>query len=288
MAMNKIITLVFVLLCQLSNAQKLTYWVTLKDKNASTFSLKQPEGFLSAKALERRERQHIAIVQNDLPVNAAYVQEIKKTGVQILHCSKWFNIVSVSTADAAKIEAIKALPFVKSVQLVNQPAPAKAVSKFDGIKSGDTDGEGPNVQRAFTLYDYGTSFKQADQIGIVCMHEQGFNGEGMTIAVLDGGFMNVNTLPVFDSLIQQKRLLGTRDIAMGDTMVFEDHEHGMMVLSTMAGNLPGKLIGTAPKAKYWLIRTEVVETESLQEEMNWAVGAEFADSVGVDIITTSL
>jgi len=286
--MNKLIALAFVMLIQLSNAQTLTYWVRLKDKNSTTFSLKHPEAFLSAKALERRQRQHIEIVQNDLPVSLFYIQEIRKTGVQLTHWSKWFNTVSIATDDLTKVEAIKALPFVQSVQLVDHPVSVNRVSKFESLQFSNTNAYEEKERSTPTAYNYGPSFKQADQIGIVCMHENGFNGDGVTIAVLDAGFLNANTISAFDSLRLENRLLGTRDFATGDTMVFEDDSHGTMVLSCMTGNLPGQLIGTAPKAKYWLLRTEVVATESIQEEMNWAVGAEFADSVGADIISTSL
>jgi subtilisin family serine protease len=120
------------------------------------------------------------------------------------------------------------------------------------------------------------------------MHNLGYTGRGMTIAVLDAGFFNVNILPAFDSLRLQNRLLGTRDFVTGDTMVFEDYPHGMNVLSCMTGNLPGQLVGTAPHAKFWLLRTEDAATETMQEEFNWLVGAEFADSVGADIINSSL
>ncbi|HET6226025.1 MAG TPA: S8 family serine peptidase [Bacteroidia bacterium] len=285
--MNKLFTLAFVLLLQLSNAQNVTYWVTLKDKKESTFSLEQPQAFLSAKALERRERQHIPLVQNDIPVSPVYIQEIRKTGVHILHCSKWFNIVSISTDDAAKIDAIKALPFVKAVQLVDHPSAKRRVSKFGTIQPLAKPLKEEETHGVFA-YNYGYAFKQAEQLGVVCMHSKGFNGEGMTIAVLDAGFYNVNILAAFDSLRLENRLLGTRDFVTGDTMVYEDYYHGMMVLSCMAGNIPGKIVGAAPKAKYWLLRTETTDSESLQEEMNWAVGAEFADSVGADIISTSL
>lgn len=138
------------------------------------------------------------------------------------------------------------------------------------------------------ILNYGPSFFQTNQIGMDCMHDLGFMGQGMTVAVLDAGFFKADSLPAFDSLRMDNRLLGCRDFVTGDTMVFEDYPHGMNVLSCMAANLPGQLIGTAPKAKYWLIRTEDAFTETLQEEINWLVGAEFADSVGADVINSSL
>jgi serine protease AprX len=284
MEMNKLTTLAFVLLIQLANAQQSNYWIVLKDKNASTYSLKQPEHFLSAKALQRRERQHISLSANDLPVSAVYINEIKKTGVKVTGCSKWLNTISIITDDEEKIAQIKALPFVKAVKKIAHTVPKKN-NKFESIESNTQQYTAHAGNRTL---DYGPSYKQADQIGVICMHEQGYQGEGMTIAVLDAGFFNVDTLPAFDSLIASKRLLGTRDFVTGDTLVYEDNAHGMMVLSCMAGNIPGQLVGTAPKAKFWLLRTEDAGSETLQEEMNWVIGAEFADSVGADIINSSL
>lgn len=282
--MNKLITLAFVLLIQLSNAQNTNYWIVLKDKNSSPYSLEQPEKFLSAKALQRREKQHIAVTLNDLPVNPSYIQDIRKAGVKVLSASKWFNTVSVITDDPGKIAQIKALPFVKEVKKINS-ATAKQ-SKFENERLTPVNTQ--QFQKQPRGLDYGPSYKQSSQINVSCLHSKGYLGEGITIAVLDAGFYNVNTLPAFDSLRLNKRLLGARDFVTGDTMVFEDNAHGMMVLSSMTGNLPGQLIGTAPKAKFWLLRTEDAATETIQEEMNWAVGAEFADSVGADIINTSL
>jgi serine protease AprX len=287
--MNKLLAVAFVLIIQFSNAQSITYWVLLKDKNATPYSLKHPENYLSAKAIERRDRQHIAITPADFPVNPAYVQRIKNTGVQVFNCSRWFNAITVITDDLKKIETIRALPFVKEVKAIKSPVSSKVPSKFEQTdpvvitpKPGGAKSATP------TTYDYGASYKQASQIGVTCLHSLGYRGEGMTIALLDAGFLNANTLHAFDSLFMENRLMGTRDFVTGDTMVFEDYSHGMNVLSSMAANLPGQIIGTAPKAKYWLLRTEDAASESLLEEVNWAVAAEFADSVGVDVINTSL
>lgn len=120
------------------------------------------------------------------------------------------------------------------------------------------------------------------------MHNQGYAGQGMVIAVLDAGFYKADSLPAFDSLRTNNQILGCRDFVTGDTLVYEDYPHGMNVLSCMGGNIPGSLVGTAPKAKYWLLRTEDAWVETLQEEINWAVGEEFADSVGADVINSSL
>ena len=139
-----------------------------------------------------------------------------------------------------------------------------------------------------TSYNYGPSITQVSQIGVDCMHDLGFRGNNMTIAVMDGGFRQVDINPVFDSLRNENRLLGTYDFVVGDNSVFEDDTHGAYVLSCIVGNSPGNLIGTSPKANIWLFRSEDVGSEKIIEEHNWVIAAERADSLGADIATTSL
>ena len=137
-------------------------------------------------------------------------------------------------------------------------------------------------------FNYGGSYWQNKQLNLDCLHNKGYRGKGVTIAVLDAGFYNVDINPLFDSLRAYGRIIGTRDFVNGGTSVYEDHYHGMAVLSCMAANKPGVIIGSAPDSFYWLLRTEDVNSETLSEEYNWIRGAEFADSVGADILTTSL
>ena len=315
--MKHIISLLFFFLfLQFSFAQtSKTYLVVFKDKNNSSFSVSEPSKFLSEKSIARRQKQNIAIKERDLPVNTNYINLVKETGVVVKNQSKWLNAVTISTNDETKLSSIKKLVFVKSITLTADPASSKIhTTKFDvsniqsPISNSDiTDRHPERDQReviprgvegrrernegqlsALSTLNYGPSFFQADQINIDCMHDLGFMGQGMTIAVLDAGFFKADSLPAFDSIRMNGQLLGCRDFVTGDTLVFEDYPHGMNVLSCMAGNLPGQLVGTAIKAKYWLLRTEDAGTETLQEEVNWLVGAEFADSVGADIINSSL
>jgi hypothetical protein len=125
-------------------------------------------------------------------------------------------------------------------------------------------------------------------LNLETLHAQGYRGQGMLIAVLDAGFFNANILPAFDSLFADGRVVATKDFVDGGTNVYDDHTHGMNVLSVLAGNIPGGLIGSAPEASYLLLRTEDAGTEYLIEEFNWVVGAEYADSAGADIISSSL
>ena len=120
------------------------------------------------------------------------------------------------------------------------------------------------------------------------LHKKGYLGNGIHIAVLDGGFWRVNEMACFDSLYENGRILSHWDFVSHNDNVFDDHTHGMGVLSIMGGNLPYELMGTAPEASYHLFVTENVSSEYPIEEENWIAGAERADSAGVDIITASL
>lgn len=263
------------------------YWVMLKDKKNSPYSMEQPLQYLSEKAVLRRQNQHIPIRENDLPVNPGYIKAIKSTGAKLKSTSKWFNAVMID-ADPMAIQLIRNMGFVNNIRLLPAGDPSKnSVSKFEQEQSRPFD-MAPVRSMNSNYYDYGLALNQANMIGADCLHNLGYRGQGMTIAVLDAGFLDANILPAFDSLRLQNRLLGCRDFVMGDTMVFEDYPHGMNVLSCMAGNLPGRIVGTAPQASYWLLRTEDAATETIQEEINWAVAAEFADSVGADVINSSL
>lgn len=282
--------LVFLLLLQFSFAQSSkTYLVVFKDKKNSPYSISEPKKYLSEKSIARRLKQNIAINSSDLPVNPNYIDDVKALGVFVKNQSKWMNAIAISTNDDSRIIEIKKLSFVKEIILTLDEASVKIHStKFEVEKETKLLSQNLSTEKMPTVLNYGPSFFQVNQIGMDCMHNAGFMGQGMTIAILDAGFFKVDSLPAFDSLWTNNQILGCRDIVVGDTLVFEDFPHGMNVLSCMGGNLPGQLVGTAPKAKFWLLRTEDAFTETLQEEVNWLVGAEFADSVGADVINSSL
>lgn len=295
--MKKIIVLVLVLGIsqQLLTAQnKNTYWVVFKDKNHSPYSLSKPTAYLSEKAIARRNRQNIAITENDLPVNPQYINELKTLGAIIINQSKWFNAATVSLNDTLLFDRISGLSFVKKIELLSTPS-----SKIIKPKYKDEQNSAKNISEVndskspqSNVFSYGPSLAQAHQIGMDCMHNRGFQGQGMTIAYMDDGFFRADSLPAFDSLRANNQILGTYDFVTNNSYVYHDEDmnlsHGMNTLSCSGGNLPGRIVGTAPKAKFWLFVTEDYYSESWQEETNWAVAAEFADSVGVDVINTSL
>ncbi len=265
------------------------YLVFFTDKNANQYSINYPSGYLSEKAIIRRTKQNIPITTSDLPVNSTYVDAVKKIGVTVISKSKWLNAITVASQDINKIDAIRALFFVKEIKIITTTTTSKFSNKIElESKTMPAPPERSDIIPVGTALDYGQSYKQANQIGVDCFHNLNYQGQGMIIAELDAGFYKVDSLPAFDSLRKNNQLLGTYDFVTGGTKVFEDHTHGMNTLSCMVGNLPGRLVGTAPKASYWLLRTEEGATESLQEEINWLMGAEFADSVGADVINSSL
>lgn len=268
------------------------YWVKFTDKINTPYSIENPEDFLSQKAIDRRTNQGISIETNDLPVDPAYIQAIIDEGAEILTVSKWFNSVTVYTTSSSVINAIELLPFVLSVEKDNLGYPfineksakpffenestKEITSSLKGISSGQS-------------YDYGFAFNQIDMLNGILLHDAGYDGSGMTIAVLDAGFLNVDIIEGFDSLWINGQILGYKDfVEPASPNIFSSHYHGTMVLSTMGANLPTEMVGTAPEADYWLLRSEDADTEYLIEEVNWVSAAEFADSVGADIINSSL
>lgn len=263
-----------------SSAQK--FFIRFADKAGSVYSVSNPGAFLSAKSIARRTGQSIPVTSQDLPVNQNYIDGVAAQGAVVFTKSKWFNGVTVQ-CDSATLATILTLPYVVNATKVNRQVKNTGTSKFDT-------GEPLAKKSTFltTSFDYGFAFNQIHLMNGEYLHQNGFSGEGMLIAILDAGFYNVDLLPAFDSLRNRSGIIGTWDFVENNSLVYEDDTHGMEVLSTIAGNVPGELVGTAPHANFWLLRTEDVFTENVIEEYNWNAGAEFADSAGADVITSSL
>ncbi|RLD76420.1 MAG: hypothetical protein DRJ10_13610, partial [Bacteroidetes bacterium] len=261
------------------------YLINLADKDNTPYSLDNPEAFLSEKAIQRRQKYKIPFTENDLPVNPTYIDSLKNLGLKIVNVSKWFNSLTVYSKDSFLLDTLNKISFVKSVGL----------NKESTIKDKETNKLNVPIRaEKSTSYDssdysfYGNSFRQIEMLNGNLLHNEGYKGEGMFIAVLDAGFFRVNELPAFDSIRINNQIVGVFDFVDRDTIVYDASSHGMQVLSTMAGNIPGQLVGTAPKANYLLLRTEQTASEYIIEEHNWVVAAEYADSLGVDMINTSL
>jgi serine protease AprX len=287
--MKKVCCLVLYVILSLPVAYSQNRYIFFfKDKNNSPYSLSNPQQYLSAKAIARRAAFNIAIDSSDLPVNPTYIQGVSATGATILNTTKWFNGVIIETSSPSVLTAISTLPFVKNFnavgrQAINPSSPSK-FSKEEFLPLSNSINSGLRT----VAYNYGQAANQTNMIGLAGLHNAGFSGENMLIAVLDAGFLNANTLTCFDSLFQQNRIVATWDFVDHEADVYNDHNHGTSVLSCMAANVPGDMVGTAPHAKYILLRSEDANSEYIIEEYNYAVAAEYADSSGADIMHASL
>jgi hypothetical protein len=277
-------------------AQEQKHVVFLKNKDSNPYSLSDPAAFLTQRSLDRRTKSGISLDMKDLPVTPSYVAQIAATGAPVVYTLKWFNAVVVNTNNPAYLAAISALPFVDHIDQVLTDKPGQVVEKsgINGVSNVlpyvSQQALPSAIAKSTGSINYGQAYNQAHMIAADGLHNLGFMGEGMVIAVLDAGFYHVDQIEAFDSLWINYQILGTRDFSIPGNNVFGDdmHTHGTSVLSTMGANLPGQMVGTAPHAYFWLVRTEVGGYEALIEEYNWAAGAEFADSLGVDVINSSL
>lgn len=266
----------WLMFCQ-GHSQETNYffYVQLSDKKNSPFSLEEPLEYLSERAIERRKFFSISLDSTDLPINPSYLNLIQQTGAKIHCCSKWLNGLTVLLQDSNLMANIRSLPFVKWTQYTGKTtSPSAKISKKTKFKV-------PAEQN-----DYANQIKQ---VGGDYLLKNELRGKNIHIGVLDAGFTHINTNPAFDSLRLQNRLLGTKDIvSLSDLDIFEAHFHGANVLSIMTANLPEQYMGSAPDASYWLIRTENDSSEYLVEIDFWVAGIEYADSVGVDLVNSSL
>lgn len=258
---------------QLTSTDTLKYRISLTDKAATTYSLNKPSKYLSQKSIERRKKQGLPIDSTDLPVCKKYVDAIKAKGVRILVTGKWDNFVTVSCNDTTLIDEIAQLPFVRSTEKVWHGKDA-TITKRDSLIN----------QPLHSDSLYGPAIDQIKMSRAHLLHEAGFKGQGMTIAVIDAGFHNADKIDAMKNI----RVLGTHDFVDPSSDIYAQNSHGLQVLSCMAMNQPNVMIGTAPEASYWLLRSEDVLSEHLVEQDYWSAAIEFADSVGVDVINTSL
>jgi len=275
------------------------YWVELEDKDGTPFSIDKPEAFLSPKALERRKKMGIKIDASDLPVNPSYIQKIdEQKNITVMYSSKWFNAVVIKTENEYDVDMVEDLDFVKKVRFlgkwtIKEKKQEGKKEKKDNFKSYAGKEEAENESVKINLNDvmergYGNGYYQARMLNLIKMHDLGYRGNKMTISVIDAGFKNYYRHRALDSLRANNQILGYYNIINNDSLDNNNGEHGLQVLSCIGSNIPDKMVGTAPKANFWLISSEDESSEYPIEEANWVRAAEFADSVGTDIITSSL
>jgi subtilisin family serine protease len=261
------------------------FWIGFTDKKESPYRIEQPEAFLSDRAIARRAKQGIAIDESDLPVSEKYVQQLTSMGLTVWQRSRWLNGVIVM-GETQALEAVEALPCVREVEytapvqdVASQPTPpqlAQASAQSPVVPL-------PAVSKA----TYGASYANLVKMRGDTLHQLGFRGEGILVAVLDGGFPQVDQPGFLGSYTAEEIPIGY-DFVERDDKVYDGGTHGATVLSVMAARHPFFLMGMAPGANYLLFKTENGQGEYRQEEYNWVMGIEKADSLGADIANSSL
>lgn len=280
--MKKKITLLFCLL-YLTNSysQNEDAWVFFTDKPNAQQHIANPLQILSQRAIDRRTKQNIPLDEKDAPIHQLYYNQIKSAnGITVLAKSKWLNAMHIQGTEAV-ISALKTqFSFVNKIEFANKSLGTitrkpkqQPLNKFKEVT---------------TNFNYGNASNQITMLKGNYLHEQGFTGEGMIIAVIDAGFPNVNTMTGFERLRTNNKILGGYDFVTRSSNFYTAHNHGTHVLSTIAGYIEGSFVGTAPDASFYLFRTEEAAQERPIEESLWVEAAEKADSLGVDVINSSL
>lgn len=260
--------------------------VYFKDKENVSASIANPGTILTQRTIDRKKKFNVPVDERDVPVNEAYISGIKtQPGILVKAKSKWFNCVHVF-GSVADINALRSIDYVSEIifsdNQFNISSKVEAEKKTKPVHKDKFENEVP--------FDYGSTTNQIKQLNLDDLHNKGYTGKGYWIAVMDAGFPNVNTMTAFSRLRDNNNFLGGYDFVNKTNNIFAytGNSHGTKVLSTMTGYVDGQYVGTAPDASYFLFRTEEAEQETPFEESYWVEAAERADSLGVDVINTSL
>jgi hypothetical protein len=287
---------IFLMLSFVMSSSTQTAWaqnkkvIFLTDKKNTPYSISQPEAYLSARSINRRNRFNIPIDSSDLPVNPSYVAQISSLpDVQMLGTLKWMNALIIDCNNASVMNQISLLPFVKSYASIalRKKESAKAKPLIETFSATNIY-SGRSNNSITDRYQYGSSYNQIALHNGQLLHNIGADGENMMIAFFDSGYRGYKTNRFIDSALRKNQIFSTKDIIQNNAEVNEDDAHGLYCLSVIAGQIPGSYVGSCPQAQYVLIRTEEVNSEQMIEEYFWAMGAEYADSCGADVFTSSV
>jgi subtilisin family serine protease len=254
-------------------AQSNRYFVAFKDKANTIYSTTNPSQFLSQKSIDRRNRENFVTTEEDFPVNATYVQQVQATGAQVYFTSRWFNGVLIQTTSSIA-STVSNLSFVQSIELV---APGQRLS-----------GGRTKASKRLARTSASVTEKQNTMIGLDKMHDAGFYGDGIDVAVFDAGFNGADTLTAFSGIYKDGRVKSVFNFVQNTSNVYAGDPHGVRVLSILAAHIPNRYEGGVPNANYFLYQTEDASSEYRIEEYNWLFAAEKADSAGVDVVNSSV
>ncbi len=262
-------------------------WLFFKDKPKVANYLYNPVSMLSNKALERRQKEDVKLDTVDVPIDKSYLQKLYSIkDIQILAKSKWLNAVHIKGKLANIKKVKKQFKFISRVEYADRTIESKNKSVVY-----NTSREKTKFEALETNYQYGKAKQQVEMLNVNFLHKNDFTGKGITIAVIDAGFPNVDKLSGFQRIRDNNQILGGYDFVERSNYFYSGNSHGTHVLSTIAAYIQNgvdNFVGTAPDASFYLFRTEDAVNEIPLEESLWVEAAEMADSLGVDIITTSL
>ena len=258
-------------------------WVYFNVKNNSQSFFDNPSLMLSQRALDRRTKQNVSLDSKDIPIDKIFINQVKAvSGITVMAQSKWLNALHIRGTQAS-INSLKSFAFVGKVDFANKALNQKGkkalTAKMKAVNK---------VLETQVNYAYGSSLNQIQMLKGDLLHQQNYTGSGKIIAVMDAGFPGVNTEQPFRRLQTNNQILGGYDYVNRNVNFYSGNSHGTMVLSSMGGYQENALVGTAPDASYYLFITENAVSENPVEESYWVEAAEKADSLGVDVINTSL
>jgi hypothetical protein len=226
---------------------------------------------------------------DDAPVYKPYLQELSKTGAEILVQLRWNNYCVVR-ADKSTVENIKELEFVKNIQPTGSKFETNSIEIIENFNQPVLSKISIDNSISESKFYYGDSFRQIEMLGIDKLHALGFTGDGVLIGFLDSGFRWRQ-----HKSLRNAKVKGEYDFVNGDSLTYNDStdfpnqdHHGTLVLSTVAGFSNGELIGTAPNANFLLAKTESMKFEKRIEEDFFAAGVEWMESQGADVVNASL
>ena len=258
-------------------------WVYFTDKPDETYYMNNPLEMLSQRALDRRTNQNISLDERDIPVSENYINQVTaSSGITVMAKSKWLNALHIRGTQTT-IQAVTALSFVDHITFANHSLNPSNKNEASQLANRNQD-----KFEVLANFNYGGSNNQIQMLNGHLLHQQDYTGQGKMVAIFDAGFPGVNTASPFQRLRDNNLILGGYNFPDRNTNIYTRNSHGTNVLSTMGGFADGQLVGTAPDAQYYLFITEDINSENPVEESYWVEALEMADSLGVDVINSSL
>jgi len=265
-----------------------SFWIFFRDKGpieqGAYEKILQENAFrFPERTIRRRSLRGNGVLSDfsDLPVYHPYLDSLRSTGVKIKTASRWLNAVSI-TAAARDLEKIAEFGFVREIQ--------KVATFFRPLP--EIESKAPEYKKSLVpeILDYGPSYAQLLQIHVPELHTLGYTGKGIRIGMLDTGYFLHHR--AFQYLLDSSRIIATHDFINAITDVENpaggQTVHGTYTLSALAGYVPDTLIGPAYNSEFVLAKTEIVLQEIQIEEDYWVAGIEWEESLGVDIVSSSL